>query len=113
MHQFASKAAMAALAAKSQGKFWEYHHKVFENVSSLTDAKLQDLARELKLNMNKFADDQRSAYNQGIISRDMNEGNRAGVQGTPTIFVNGKTLENRSLQGFAQMIEAEKKKKTK
>ncbi len=113
MHQFAAKAAMAALAAKSQGKFWQYHRKVFENFSSLSDAKLQDIAQELGLDMKKFAADQRSAYNQGIISRDMNEGNQAGVQGTPTIFINGKLLENRSLEGIAQMIEDAKKKQAK
>ena len=113
MHQFASKAAIAALAAKSQGKFWEYHNKVFENFSALSDAKLTDLARETGLDLKKFADDQRSAFNQNVIKRDMTEGNRAGVQGTPTIFVNGKVLENRSLEGFARQIESEIRKKAK
>jgi protein-disulfide isomerase len=113
MHPFAAKAAAAALAARSQGKFWEYHGKIFENFSSLSDTKLQAIAQELGLDMNKFAADQRSAHIQRIISRDVNEGNNAGVQGTPTIFVNGKALENLSLEGFAQMIEAEQKKKAK
>lgn len=113
MHPFAVKAAMAALAAKSQGKFWQYHSKIFENLSSLSDAKFLDIARELGLDMKKFADDQKSAYNQGIIARDQNEGNLAGVQGTPTIFINGKVLENRSVEGIGQMIEAERRKKAK
>lgn len=111
MHPFAAKASLAALAAKSQGKFWQYHRKVFENYSSLSDARLQDFARELGLDMKKFGDDQRSPSIQGVISRDISEANRAGVQGTPTIFINGKLLEQRSLEGMSQIIEREKQKK--
>jgi len=45
-----------------------------------------------------------------LITRDMNNGREVGVRGTPTIFVNGKTLKNRSLPGIYQVIEAELKK---
>lgn len=113
MHQYASKAAMAALAAGSQGKFWEYHRKLVENFSSLSDAKLQDIAQELKLDTKKFSEDLASEKSRGIINRDMSEGNKAGVRGTPTIFVNGKLLENRSVEGIARMIEDEKENTTK
>lgn len=109
MHPFARKAATATLAADRQGKFWEYHHKLFENMNSLSDQKFLDIAKELKLDINKFkkaVDDQAL---QAIIQKDTQNGSIAGVRGTPTIFVNGKLLTNRSLQGFQQMIDAELK----
>jgi len=46
-----------------------------------------------------------------LIDRDINNGRQANVQGTPTIFINGKVFNQRSLQGFQYAIEAELKKK--
>jgi protein-disulfide isomerase len=45
-----------------------------------------------------------------LITRDVNNGRQSGVRGTPTIFVNGKRLNNRSLAGFQQAIDAALKK---
>jgi protein-disulfide isomerase len=81
-HKFAYKAATAALAANVQGKFWEFHSKLAKNYRTINDAKI----------------------------KDMNNGRQAGVRGTPTIFINGKKLRNKSLPGIYQMIEAELKK---
>ncbi len=111
MHQFSRKAATAALAAHNQGKFWEYHHKVFENMSTLSEAKLMDIAKELNHDLEKFSRDMNSPVIQGLINRDLEDGNKADVRGTPSIFVNGKLLKNRSIEGFQQMIEAELKKR--
>ena len=110
MHQFTRKASAAALAAQAQGKFWEYHHKLFENSSSLSDVKFRDIARELNLDLGKFIQDMNSPATQKLIDRDLREGEQARVSGTPTIFVNGKPLKDRSLQGFQSMIAAELKK---
>ncbi len=111
MHQFARKASSAALAADRQGKFREYHHKLFEAGQSLSDAKIQDIAKELGLDMEKFNKDLNDPAFQNLISRDLIEGNQAEVQGTPTLFVNGKSIKNRSFEGFQQMIEAELNKR--
>jgi protein-disulfide isomerase len=111
MHKLARPAAAAALAANAQGRFWEYHHKIFENMSSLSDAKFMDMARELNLDLDKFSKDMNSPAVQNLINRDLSEGNQARVSGTPSIFVNGKQLKDRSLQGFQNMIDAELKKK--
>jgi len=111
MHKFARSASAAALAAHNQGKFWPYHYKIFENMSGLSDAKLLDIAKELGLDLDKFSKDMKSQAVQNLINRDLSEGNQARVTGTPTIFVNGKQLKDRSLQGFQNMIEAELKKK--
>jgi protein-disulfide isomerase len=111
MHKFARKASVAALAADTQGKFWEFHNKLFENLKSLNDAKVQEIAKELGLDLNQFNQDMKDPKIQNLINRDLMNGQQAGVRGTPTIFVNGKMLLNRSLQGFQQMIEAELTKK--
>lgn len=110
-HKFAKQAATAALAADKQGKFWEFHDKIFENSKSLSDAKVQEIAKELNMDKGQFNKDLKDPAIQQLISRDINNGRQAGVRGTPTIFVNGKRLQNRSMQGFQQIIEAELQKK--
>jgi protein-disulfide isomerase len=111
MHQFAKKASIAALAANRQGKFWEYHHKLFEAGSSLSEAKIQDIAKELGLDLEKFNKDLKDPAIENLINRDTKDGVQADVKGTPTIFVNGKLLKNRSIEGFQQMIDAELNKR--
>jgi len=110
MHPLARKASSAVLAANRQAKFWEYHHELFENMSSLSDQKFLDIARGLDLNIDRFKKDMNDQAIQGIIQKDVQNGSAVGVTGTPTIFVNGKLLTNRSLQGFQQMIDPELKK---
>ena len=110
-HSFAKKAAIAALAAERQGKFWEMHEKLFANQKQLSDAKVQEIARELGLNMERFDQDLKDPEMQARIDRDLKNGQQANVRGTPTIFMNGKLLNQRGLPGFQQAIDAELKKK--
>ena len=110
-HKFARQAAIAALAAGKQGKYWEYHEKIFENYRGLNDARIQEIAREIGLDMKRFNKDLKDSAIQNLINRDLNNGRQAGVRGTPTIFINGKLLRSRNLQGFQQMIEASLRKK--
>jgi len=109
-HKYAHKAATAALAANVQGKFWEFHNKLFKNYDVINDAKIQDIAKELGIDMEKFNKDMLSPAIKSLIDRDMSNGREIGIRGTPTIFINGKALKNRSLQGIYQVIEAELKK---
>ena len=111
MHAYARKAAMVALAAGKQGKFWEIHEKLFANQKDLSDAKVEAIAHDLGLNMEQFTQDLKDPAIASLVDRDMNHGRAAGVQGTPTIFVDGRLLNQRSLQGFQQAIEVELKKK--
>ena len=106
-HKFARPAAIAALAADKQGKFLEFHAKLFENYRSLDETKIEEIAVELELDMEKFAADRKSPDIHALIERDIQNGKAIGVRGTPTIFVNGKRVKNRSMQGFQQLIEAE------
>jgi len=111
MHRFAGKAAGAALAAHAQGKFWEFHNKLFEIHRVINDAKIQDIARELGLDMERFTRDMMSPVIQGLIARDVRNGSKIGVRGIPRVFINGKILRKRSFEGFQQMIEAELEKR--
>jgi protein-disulfide isomerase len=106
-HKLARPAAMAAFAAENQGRFWEYHDKVFANYRNISEKMLSDTARELGLNMAKFEKDRKDIKTNNIINRDLQEGNRIGVRGTPTIFINGKRLGKRSLEAFSTAIEVE------
>jgi len=109
IHQYAKKAAIAALAAGKQGKFWEVHEKLFASQNDLSDTKVETIAGELSLNMEQFNKDLKDPVIASLIDRDMNNGLKVNVKGTPTIFVNGKMLNQRSL--LQQTIEAELKKK--
>jgi len=111
MHSFAKPAALAALAAHAQGKFLEYHQKLFANYTGLNDTKLQELAMEISLDEERFKKDMASPSLQAVIERDLNEGRKMGIRGIPAIFVNGKLLEDRSLRGFQLMIDGELGKK--
>jgi protein-disulfide isomerase len=109
-HKFARRASAVALAADRQGKFWEYHEEIFENFKSINEAKVQELAKEIGLDIERLNTDAKDPAIQNLITRDVNDGKQSGVRGTPTIFVNGKRLNNRSLAGFQQAINAELKK---
>lgn len=110
MHQFAGMAATAAMAANRQGKFWPFHDKLFENYNRLNESKIQEIALEVGLDMNRFEESMKDPQIRGFIAGELNEGASLQVRGTPTIFVNGKVLQNRSLTGFQEMIDAELKK---
>lgn len=112
-HNYAVKAAVAALAAQRQGKFWELHDKLLDNQQSLSDAKVQELAGELGLDKERFNKDIKDPAVQRLIIRDINEGREAGVRGIPTVFINGKRLQNRSIPAFQEMIDAELDKLSK
>ena len=112
-HKMAGPAAFASMAAKEQGKFWPMHDLIFANYNKLSEQKLKELAAEAGLDMGRYEKDLKSKQQTylGIIRRDMQEGQRNGVRGTPSIFVNGRLLKSRSLQGFKAMIDKELAKK--
>jgi protein-disulfide isomerase len=111
MHSYARKAAVAALAADKQGKFWEMHRALFASQRELSDAKVEEIARGLGLKMDQFNKDLKDPSIESLIDRDLSNGRQANVQGTPTIFVNGKLLSQRSPAGVQQAIDEELKKK--
>ncbi len=107
IHKFAMNAALAAMAAKQQGKFWEFHDELFANYNRLNDEKIEEIARKVGLDMERFERDKKAPAVRNIINRDMQEAARNNVRGTPTLFINGRRLKNRSIDGFKQAIERE------
>ncbi|GEL72806.1 DsbA family protein [Myxococcus virescens] len=110
-HANAKLAAAAALAAHEQGKFWEYHDKLFANQRALDRASLEKYAQELGLNVDKF----KAALDQGKfnaqIEADMAQASQLGANGTPTFFINGRTLVGAvPVDAFKRVIDEELKK---
>jgi len=105
MHPNALPAAKAALAAAKQVKYWEMHDALFENSRDLAGDKLKEYAGKVGLDVTRWEKDKEAPDVQQQIDTEMTEGRSADVQGTPTFFVNGKRLMNRSFDGFKQMID--------
>ena len=112
-HQQARPASIAAMAAARQNKFWEYHDEIFKDFQNLSENKLVEIAKKLGLDMDKFNKDRKDPAIQTFIEKDVNDGRAAGVRGTPTIFVNGRRAQERSVEGFARMVDEELKKTRK
>lgn len=109
-HQHAKNASKAARAAGEQGKFWEMHDLIFQNYSALSDARFKDFAAQLNLDMTKFMADFTSNKYDALIQQDINLGRQSGVTGTPTLFLNGKRMQGRSIEDFKQLIDGYLKK---
>jgi len=106
-HKFAFKAAMAAMAAHNQGKFWPYHEALLENHKSINDEKILSLAKDVQLNMARFQADLKSPANRALILIDHQEGRRIGVSGTPSVFINGKKVDSRQFGSLVRIIAEE------
>mgnify|MGYP001556458759 CR=1 FL=1 len=109
MHDMAEPAARAALAANKQGKFWEYHDKLFAE-EKITSSSLDRIAQEISLDKKRFKKDMDSQELRQQVKNEIAEATKLGVTGTPTIFVNGRRLKQRSLQGFQILINQELRK---
>jgi len=88
-HPHAQHAAEAAEAAGAQGKFWEMHDLLFENQDALGDENLAQYAAALGLNARRLIGDVTAGAHHARVREDFKSGARAGVNGTPTFFING------------------------
>jgi len=89
IHPHALHAALAAEAADAQGKFWEMHDYLFHHQHTLEDADLTRFAEVVGLDLQQYARDMVEERRFGRIEEDVEGGERSGVQGTPTFFING------------------------
>jgi len=106
IHPQAQKAAEAAQCAAEQEKFWPYHDKLFASTSLQMDD-LKKFAQELGLNMEQFAPCLDSSKYAAGIEADMQAGQQAGVNATPTFFVNGYALSGAaSYERFKELVDA-------
>jgi Protein-disulfide isomerase len=107
IHRHAVDAACAAEAAAIQGKFWEMHDVLYENQTHLHVPTLIGYAKELGLDVEKFEKDFQSDAVINKVKSDMESGMKAGVQGTPTFFVNGRYFGgNWATTEFDEYIES-------
>ena len=111
-HDKAHLAAEAALAANEQGKFWQYHDKLFANQQALDRPALEKYAEELGLNMSKFKAALDSGKFKDRVDADAKEGAAVGATGTPTFFINGtKLVGAQPADAFKSLIDKELKSK--
>jgi protein-disulfide isomerase len=103
-HPFAMNAAVAALAAHKQGRFWPYHDRLFQNVNQLSNEKIQEIAAQLGLDMDRFRRDLQSQELMARLRQDLSDAAENGVSATPTVFVNGRYLRDTSLMGFETLV---------
>ena len=108
-HKQAKPAALAAIAASNQGKFWQYHDLLYANHKSLNPQSYEKFATELGLDLEAFNRDRKAPQARQQMTTDINIGRQAGVSGTPAIFVNGHRVKKRSPQAIQAMIDAELK----
>jgi protein-disulfide isomerase len=105
-------AALGAECANEQGRFWDYHDKLFskwlgENVGVYQKEALKKFARDLNLNAAQFANCIDTNKYAAVVQADLDEGTRLGVPGTPTFYANGKPLPVGSLdfEEFQRLID--------
>src|SRR5437773_7628332 len=110
-HPEAAIAAAAALAAHQQGKFWQMHDLLFANHGRFSRKAILEWAAGLGLDMKRFTADLDSPEIKNAVERDMEDGNRAGVDATPTIFIDGQKYNGGlALDAIKPVIEAELKR---
>jgi len=108
MHPNAKPAALAAEAANSQGKFWEYHDKMFANQSKLGLNDLKQYAKDVGLDTAQFEKDLVDPGKKKRMDDDVAEARSLGITGTPAFFVNGHFLNGaKPFSEFAKVINAE------
>lgn len=112
MHSNARPASEAAEFARQHGKFWEMHELLFQNFGNLTMDTFRSLAKQVGLDEKALEASVSSQAFKAKIDKDVEDGRKATVQGTPTIFVNGKRLQQRTFEGFKAAIEEAKKTKS-
>jgi len=109
-HQHARLAAEAAACAHAQGKFWEYHDRLWK-AEDLSESGLKSLAKETGLDATKFDECLQKKPHTAAIDRDIEDGTAAGVNGTPAFFINGRMLSGaQPFEAFKQVIDEELKR---
>ncbi|NOZ86272.1 MAG: thioredoxin domain-containing protein [Deltaproteobacteria bacterium] len=107
-HRRAKFAARAAMAAFKQGKFWQYHDKLFSNQQHLEDQDLQRYATDLGLDIDRWKKDYLSGKFDEQIKREQAQAAKFGARGTPAFFINGRFLSGAQPQSrFEALIDFE------
>lgn len=112
IHNNAQSAAEAAQCARAQGKFWEYHDKLFANQQALGVDQLKQYAKDLGLNSDTFnACVDGGTYRPDVL-QDQKAGEQLGVSGTPAFFINGRFMSGaQPYEAFTSIIDDELQRK--
>jgi len=105
-------AAVAARAAQAQGRFWEYHDLLYDSqFSGYSDENLIALAEKAGFDTRRFERDYENARYEPLVRADFQKGLNAGVNGTPTFFIDGRMLVGLQPVGvFENAIEDARRK---
>ena len=107
-HPGAKVAAEAARCANDQGKFWEYHDVLFANQGKLGPDALKQYAKQVSLDTDQFSTCLASRKHQAGVERDIEDGRKVAVQGTPTFFINGRAVVGaQPIESFRAIIDEE------
>ena len=108
MHPQARPASEAASCANAQGKFWEYHATLFANQTALGEDQLKEYAKNVGLDAAKFDQCLKDKPFKAAIDKDVADGERVGVNGTPAFFINGRMLSGAlPFDKFKEVIDEE------
>ena len=112
MHKDAPAAHLASVAAQKQGKFWQFHDKLFEDQRNLKMDAFRRYAEELGMDIARFEKDFQNLENQKLVDADKAEAASMQITGTPGFFVNGRFLRGaKPFEDFAKLINEELEKK--
>ena len=107
-HKSAQKASEAAECAGDQGKYYEMHDKIFENQQSITVSDLKVYAEQIGLKVDEFNVCLDTDKHKDEVLQDFRDGQKAGVSGTPSFFINGKMLVGaQPFEAFKKIIDDE------
>jgi protein-disulfide isomerase len=98
-HPRAKAAAIASEAAHEQGKFWQMHDVLFANATELDDDSIHRYARQIGLDMRRFKQSYAGDKATAAVERDRADGDRLGIPGTPSVYVNGRAVSELLFDG--------------
>lgn len=107
MHDNAHKAAEAGVAAQLAGKFWAMHDLMFDHARDLEEKNLVEYGQQAGLDSAQLAEELKSEKHKARVDKDVEEGRKVGVRGTPTLFVNGRKYvgASRTADAIAREID--------
>jgi protein-disulfide isomerase len=108
-HKNAVNAALAALAANRQDKFWKFHDTLFHNYNRLSEKKIQEIVAQIDLDKDQFEKQRQSPAIIAKVNQDVAEGRNLGIRAVPAVYVNGRYLTDISTRGIEAAIEKELK----
>lgn len=110
MHNMAKPAALAAIAAQNQGKFWQMHDALFA-AGKITKESIEAAAIGTGLDMKQFKKDLAAPATRQKLNKDMADAQKAGITGTPSLYINGHKVKSRKIDDMQKMVDRELKAK--